>query len=123
MQNAIARFTRYLECRFPERSTSKHYSSDLKIFARFVGDKQPREIKVKTINAFVEDQNRQQLKPNTINRRLASLSSFFQFLILEEDDDNVECARHSATGKTLSVGSDTIFSAGDTCRVTCRMML
>ena len=101
MQNAIARFTRYLERRFPERSTSKHYSSDLKIFARFVGDKQPREIKVKTtqyrtnwvgINAFVEDQSRQQLKPNTINRRLATLSSFFQFLILEEDDDNVECA-------------------------------
>ena len=122
MQNAIARFTCYLECRFPARSTSKHYSSDLKIFARFVGDKQPREIKFKTINAFVEDQGRQQLKPNTINRRLATLSSFFQFLILEEDDDNVECARHSATGKTLSVGSDTIFSAGDTCRVTCRMM-
>ena len=123
MQNAIARFTHYLERRFPERSTSKHYSSDLKIFARFVGDKQPREIKVKTINAFVEDQSRQQLKPNTINRRLATLSSFFQFLILEEDDDNVECARHSATGKTLSVGNDTTFSAGDTCRVTCGMML
>ena len=123
MQNALARFTHYLECRYPERSTSKHYSSDLKIFARFVGDKQPREIKVKTINAFVENQSRQQLKPSTINRRLATLSSFFQFLILEEDDDNVECARHSATGKTLSVGSDTIFSAGDICRVTCGMML
>ena len=54
MQNAIARFTRYLECRFPERSTSKHYSSDLNIFARFVGDKQPREIKVKTTQYSVQ---------------------------------------------------------------------
>ena len=79
MQNAIARFTRYLECRFPERSTSKHYSSDLKIFARFVVDKQPRKIKFKTINAFVEDQCRQQLKPNTINRRLATLSGLPTF--------------------------------------------
>jgi site-specific recombinase XerD len=88
-----------LERRFPDRSTSKHYISDLSIFSRFVGDKSPREITVKMIDDFVQEQVTQQLKPATINRRLSAISSFFNFLLDEAEDDTwhnpVRWKRHS----------------------------
>ena len=46
-----------------------------------------RNVTVKTIDAFVVAQSNQHLKPKTINRRLAALASFFQFLISEAEDD------------------------------------
>lgn len=87
MKTDLDRFMRHLERRHPNRSTKKHYTSDLNIFAQFVGDKSARDIKVKDIDAFVADQSQQQLQPATINRRLAAISSFFQFLIFEAEDD------------------------------------
>jgi hypothetical protein len=57
MQADLDRFMRHLERRHPNRSTKKHYTSDLNIFAQFVGDKSPRKITVKDVDAFVADQN------------------------------------------------------------------
>jgi integrase/recombinase XerD len=76
MQDAIARFKRYLE-----------HMSDLAIFSRFVGDVSPREVRPKLIDSFVQAQSRQGLKAATINRRLSAISSFFEFLIDEAEDD------------------------------------
>ena len=87
MQAEIARFERYLLRRSPGRSTSKHYVSDLEIFQRFVGDVSPRMITSQTISAFVEAQSQAGLKAATINRRLSTLSSFFQFLSFEAEED------------------------------------
>lgn len=87
MDEAIAKFRLYLERRYPGRSTAKHYISDLLIFRQFVGDISPTEITAKMVDEFVQTQSQQGLKGATINRRLASLSSFFDFLIDETEDD------------------------------------
>ncbi len=89
MNEAIAKFKSYLERRYPDRSTAKHYMNDLMIFSQFVGeDVSPQEIGSKLIDEFVQSQQQQGKKGTTINRRLASLSSFFDFLIDEAEEDN-----------------------------------
>jgi site-specific recombinase XerC len=47
----------------------------------------PKEITPKLIDQFVQDQSQQGKKAATINRRLSSLSSFFDFLIDDTEDD------------------------------------
>lgn len=88
MKTAIATFEKYLKRRYPDRSTAKHYLSDLKLFHQFVGEKRPREITVKTIDAFIEAQQVEGLKASTINRRLSSLASFFDYLSVEAEADD-----------------------------------
>jgi site-specific recombinase XerD len=99
MDKAIAAFRGYLERRCAGRSTAKHYISDLLIFRQFVGDIRPREVNVPMIDEFVQSQSQQGLKATTINRRLASLSSFFDFLAEQAEDDDwhnpVRWKRHS----------------------------
>jgi integrase/recombinase XerD len=87
MQIEIARFERYLNQRYPGRSTSKHYMSDLTIFQQFTGDIIPRDVTPPMVSAFVESQSTQGLKAATINRRLSAISSFFAFLMFEAEDD------------------------------------
>jgi site-specific recombinase XerD len=87
MKTEIANFKPYLERHHPNRSTTKHYVNDLSIFSDFVGERSPREISVKTIDAFVQAQSDHNLKPATINRRLSAISSFFEYLIAEAEDD------------------------------------
>ena len=87
MDEAIAKFKCYLERRYPARSTAKHYISDLIIFRQFVGHLSPKEITAKMVDEFVQAQNQQGLKPAALNRRLASLSSFLDFLIDAAEDD------------------------------------
>ncbi len=91
MKADLDRFAIHLKRRHPNRSTTKHYISDLNIFARFVKHKSAHQVTVNDIDAFVEKQSNQQLKPTTINRRLAAISSFFQFLIFEAEDDSWGC--------------------------------
>lgn len=87
MKEEVTRFMTYIGHKHPNRSTAKHYQSDLRIFMRFVGSTKLREVTIKTIDAFVAHQSDRHLKPKTINRRLAAVSSFFQFLIGEAEDD------------------------------------
>ena len=86
MKDDLERYLRYLEHRHPKRSTKKHYASDLNIFLQIVENKSPREITVRDINDFLENQSQRQLKPSTINRRLVAISRFFQFLIVEAEE-------------------------------------
>ena len=84
MIEATKRFEAYLKRRYGDRSTSKHYLSDLRIFIQNRGDKSPREVIVPDIDQFIDQQVAQALSPATINRRLATLHTFFEFLATEE---------------------------------------
>lgn len=87
MNERIRGFERYLRRKYPGRSTVKHYVSDLQIFQRFVNEP-PREVTKLDVANFVEDQLGRGLSATTVNRRLASLHHFFEFLAGEADDDN-----------------------------------
>jgi hypothetical protein len=54
MQADIDQFKQYLSHRYPGRSTTKHYMSDLAIFFDFVGAVSLKEVTVKTIYQFVQ---------------------------------------------------------------------
>ena len=86
MNEAIERFGSYLRRRYAGRSTPKHYLSDLSLFARLVGDKRPDQVSVQDVDRFVDQQVSQGLRPATINRRLAALRTFFEFLSADEPD-------------------------------------
>jgi len=106
MKNAIERFEAYLCRRYPERSTAKHYISDVRIFAQHSGWPDPQRVTAQLIDAFVNAQVAQGLRPRTINRRLASLHALFEFLALEEPTtpwpNPVIWKRHGVkTGETL----------------------
>lgn len=88
MDQAIAKFKEYLERRYPDRSTAKHYISDLLIFRQFAGPIKPQEITAKMVDEFVQAQSQQGLKPATLNRRIASLASFVDYLIDEAEADD-----------------------------------
>jgi integrase/recombinase XerC len=89
MQAELARFKQYLQNRYPDRTTAKHYMSDLSIWSRFVNNKPPQAIDSKLIGAFVQAQCKQGLRASTINRRLSAISSFYTFLISESEDDSL----------------------------------
>ncbi|MBE9506455.1 MAG: tyrosine-type recombinase/integrase [Chloroflexi bacterium] len=86
MDESIRKFERYLGRRYPNRSTMKHYVSDSQIFQRFA-NKPPRQVTKLDIANFVEDQLGRGLAATTVNRRLACLHHFFEFLADEADDD------------------------------------
>jgi site-specific recombinase XerD len=78
MDEDIRGFENYLRRRYPGRSTTKHYISDLRIFSQFVGIPLA-DVRRIDIDRFVEDQLAQGLAATTVNRRLASLHHFFEF--------------------------------------------
>jgi len=86
MDEAIQAFESYLKRRYPNSSTAKSYVNDLQLFNRLV-DKTPREVSRSDIVHFVDDQLDKGLTATTINRRLATLHHFFEFLADEADDD------------------------------------
>jgi integrase/recombinase XerC len=89
MEATLRKFKRYLETRYPDRSTTKHYMSDLAIFSQFVKHQPPEMITAKQIDGFVQSQRKQGLQPATINRRLSAISSFYEFLIGERTDERL----------------------------------
>lgn len=78
----IQLFEAHLKRRFPERSTAKHYVSDLRIFVRHHPGPLP-EVTPQDVNAFVDHQYAQGLAPATVRRRVAALKTFFDFLAPE----------------------------------------
>jgi site-specific recombinase XerD len=87
MKDALMRFEAYLRRRYPDRSTAKHYVSDVRIFAQHIAWAAPSTVTAQTIDAFVAAQQAQKLKPRTVNRRLATLHTFFEFLALDSPED------------------------------------
>ena len=88
MKKEIEQFRNYLQYKFQESSTAKHYVSDLNIFHRFSGDITAKEITSRIISEFIQEQSRQGKSGTTINRRVSSISSFIDVLIEETEDDN-----------------------------------
>jgi site-specific recombinase XerD len=82
---SLEKFERYLERRFPERRTSKDYLSDLRQFMAKC-QKAWQEVSMNDIDAFVDQQRAKGLKPATVNRRVAALKTFFDFLAEESGD-------------------------------------
>jgi site-specific recombinase XerD len=83
MDQACARFERFLKRRFGQSSTPLHYLNDLKIFINIVGNKEPELVTPEDLDIFVEKQLAECLSAATINRRLASIRSLFEYLASE----------------------------------------
>jgi len=81
---AMPEFERYLQRRYPERSTAKHYLSDLRQFRKMC-TKPWGEVSSADIDAFVDDGQRHGWKPATLQRRVAALKTFFEFWAVETD--------------------------------------
>jgi len=84
---AVEMFTQYLHRRYGDRSTPKHYLSDLRIFLSQLGSKPLREVTARDIDHFIDRQHGQRLAPTTINRRLATLHTFFEWLAAQAPDE------------------------------------
>jgi site-specific recombinase XerD len=82
---SLEKFERYLQRRFPERRTAKDYLSDLRQFMANC-QKSWREVRMNDIDVFVDQQRATGLKPATVNRRVAALKTFFDFLAEETGD-------------------------------------
>ena len=105
MEEAQERYAQYLYRRYGDRSTPYHYLRDLALFIQEVGAKKPRSVTVADIDQFVDGQARRGLKPSSINRRVASLHTFFEFLASEVPDEvwpnPVNRRRHALKQGTL----------------------
>ena len=98
MKTARERFSGYLNRRYGDRSTPKHYLNDVDMFIQTIGTKKPSEISSQDVDRFITMQAEKGLKAATINRRLASLHSFFEYLASEDEAgigaNPVKWARH-----------------------------
>lgn len=86
-EESLKKFEQYLQRRFPERRTAKDYLSDMRQFVAY-NQKGLREVSMHDIDAFVDQQRSQGLKTSTVNRRVAALKTFFDFLAEESEDLN-----------------------------------
>ena len=84
-QTAI--FEQYLYRRYGDRSTPKHYLSDLRIFLAYLGAKPLQQVTVADIDAFIDAGHSQSLAATTINRRLATLHTFFECLAAQAPNE------------------------------------
>ena len=80
------RFSAYLQHRYSDRSTPKHYLNDLEMFIHTIGNKEVQEITSRDIDLFIEEQLVKGLAPATINRRLAALHTFFEYVASEDGE-------------------------------------
>lgn len=99
-------FRGYLYRRYGDRSTPKHYLSDLTIFLAYLGEKSVITVTAKGIDGLVDQQHAQKLALATINRCLVTLRTFFEYLASEEPDKSrpnpVNWRRHGVrVGKAL----------------------
>jgi site-specific recombinase XerD len=84
MLSEIDQFVNWVRRRNPNARTWKDYSYDLRQFADLIGDLPAASITFRDIDRFVNHQVSRGFQPTTINRRLATLLSFYTFLSAEE---------------------------------------
>ncbi len=105
MKQAIERFERYIKSRYPNSSTARHYVYDLRQFNRLIS-KPPRAVTREDVDRFVEDHLERGLAATTVNRRLAAVHEFFEYLAEENQEEEwpnpVSWKRHKVKpGKPL----------------------
>jgi site-specific recombinase XerD len=86
MKQARNRFGEYLQRRYGDRSTPKHYLNDMDLFIKHIGQKPPQKVMIADVNSFVDQQLARGLRPATINRRLSSIHTFFEYMAFEEQE-------------------------------------
>jgi site-specific recombinase XerD len=86
MLSQIEEFVNWVRRRNPEARTWRDYSYDLRQFVEVVGDREPGEITLRDIDAFVNRQVSRGYKPSTVNRRLAAILAFYTYLADEDPE-------------------------------------
>jgi hypothetical protein len=104
MKQALAGFEQYLNRRFGQSSTPKHYLSDLRVFISIIGDKAPQDVTLADVDTFVDDQIARGLSPATINRRLACVHSFFQHCLVAGVEVSCHQLRHTFARRLVEAG-------------------
>jgi site-specific recombinase XerD len=82
----IERFVNWTRRRSPAAHTWRDYRCDLHAFVQVVGDRPLGSLTFRDVDRFVAVQSEKGFKPTTINRRLASLISLYDFLAAENED-------------------------------------
>lgn len=86
MEQARKRFGEYLRRRYGDRSTLKHYLNDVDIFIQHIGQRPPQIVTIADVASFIDQQLARGLRPATVNRRLSSIRTFFEFIASEEQE-------------------------------------
>ena len=81
MLSEIEQFQKWLRRKAPHSSTHIHYISDLEKFFTWLS-KPPADVSVRDVDAFIEHCQHAGHAIATINRRLASVRAFYQFLAM-----------------------------------------
>jgi site-specific recombinase XerD len=89
MLSEIEQFVNWVRRRSPQVRTWKDYGYDLRIFMQVLGDVPLKDITCREIDDFVAVQSEKGFKPSTINRRLATVISLYDFLAVE--DESLTC--------------------------------
>jgi site-specific recombinase XerD len=105
MEQAIEQFEQHIKSRYPNSTTARHYVHDLRQFKQLI-NKPPRTITREDVDRFLEEQLERGLAATTVNRRLAALHEFFEYLAAEnwgqEWPNPVSWKRHKVkSGKPL----------------------
>jgi site-specific recombinase XerD len=85
MLSEIKQFQKWLRRKAPHSSTYIHYTNDLEQFFAWAS-KPVAEVTVRDVDAFIEHCQANGHAIATINRRLAALRSFYQFLAMMNED-------------------------------------
>jgi site-specific recombinase XerD len=85
----IDSFVNWVRRRNPHAHTWRDYRSDLQQFVQLVGGRPPGAITFHDVDRFVVAQAERGFKPSTINRRLATITSFYAFL--SDEDPELIC--------------------------------
>lgn len=80
----VDRFDKWLRRRSPNSSTHVHYSSDLRIFFTWL-DKLLKDVTASDVDRFIAHCSSLGHAVSTINRRLAAIRSFFEFLAFDSE--------------------------------------
>jgi site-specific recombinase XerD len=85
----IESFVNWIRRRNPQARTWRDYHGDLRQFVAVVGDQPPAAITFRDVDRFVIQQAGRGLRPSTINRRLAAITSLYAHLT--DDDPGLVC--------------------------------
>lgn len=78
-------FSKWLRRRSPHSSTYRHYTNEVALFFDWVR-KSPLNVTVRDIDQYIEHCQRHGRATATVNRRLASIRSFYTFLEFDSID-------------------------------------
>jgi site-specific recombinase XerD len=82
----INQFVNWVRRRSPKAHTWQDYRCDLHFFLETVGDRPPAQITFRDVDRFISQQVEKGFKPTTLNRRLASITALYAFLMPENEN-------------------------------------